>query len=98
MVNLDESPKQLIGQVYQPFLGSDGTVYQDYEYCRNGTVSMYMIVEALKGYRQVLIREDHQATTYASVILHLAEERYPAAKKITLVEDNLSRRGPVRTS
>jgi hypothetical protein len=84
------APKQLIGQVYTPFVGSDGTLYQDYEYCRNGTVSMYMIVEALKGYRQVFIRDDHKATTYAEIIRHLAEELYPKAKKITLVEDNLS--------
>lgn len=90
VVNLDESPKQLIGQVYTSYMGSDGTVYQDYEYVRNGTVSMYMVVEALKGYRQVFIRDNHKATTYAEIIQYLAEERYPKAKKITLVEDNLS--------
>lgn len=90
VVNLDESPKQLIGQVSTPYMGSDGTVYQDYEYCRNGTVSMYMMVEALKGYRQVFIRDDHKATTYAELIRYLAEVRYAQAQKITLVEDNLS--------
>ena len=90
VINLDESPKQLIGQVYTPFVGSDGTIYQDYEYQRNGTVSMYMVVEALRGWREVFVRDDHKATTYARIILHIAEELYPNAKKITLVEDNLS--------
>ncbi|MEM9833654.1 MAG: hypothetical protein AAF944_23695 [Bacteroidota bacterium] len=74
VVNLDESPKQLIGQVCTPFLGKDGTLYQDYEYQRNGTVSMYMAVEALRGWREVFVRHDHKATTYAEVIRHLAEK------------------------
>lgn len=90
VINLDESPKQLIGQVNQPFMGSDGTVYQDYEYRRNGTVSIYMIVEALRGWRKVLVRENHTAQTYAQIIIDLVRNDYADAKKITLVEDNLS--------
>ncbi len=90
MVNLDESPKQLIGQVHTPFMGSDGTVYEDYEYVRNGTVSMFMINEALAGYRKVLIEDDHKAVTYARVVAHIVEDLYPDAERITLVEDNLS--------
>lgn len=90
VVNLDESPKQLIGQVYQPFIASDGTRYQDYEYVRNGTASLYMIVEALGAYREVLVRPNHNAQTYAEVIVHIAQDLYPNAKRITLIEDNLS--------
>lgn len=90
VVNLDESPKQLIGQVHTPFMGSDGTVYEDYEYVRNGTVSMFMINEALAGYRKVLIEDDHKAVTYARVVAHIVEDLYPDAERITLVEDNLS--------
>ena len=90
VINLDESPKQLIDHTYTPYVGSDGTIYQDYEYTRYGTVSMYMVVEALRGYRQVFIQDNHKAITYAQIIRHLAEELYPNAKKITLVEDNLS--------
>lgn len=90
VINLDESPKQLIGQVKQPFVGSDGTIYEDYEYRRNGTVSIYMVINALKGWRKVFVRDNHTALTYAKIILHLATVVYPDAKKITLVEDNLS--------
>lgn len=90
VVNLDESPKQLLSHVNKPFVGSDGTVYQDYEYRRNGTVSMYMLVDALKGYREVLVKDNHTAQTYAGVILHICRNLYPRAKKITIVEDNLS--------
>lgn len=90
VVNLDESPKQLIGQVCKPFIASDGTKYEDYEYVRNGVVSMFMINEALSGFRKVLIKDDHKAVTYAEVVAHIAEDLYPDAKKVTLVEDNLS--------
>lgn len=90
VINLDESPKQLIGHVRMPFMGSDGTVYEDYEYVRNGTVSMFMINEALGGFREVLIEDDHKAVTYARVVAHIVEDLYPDAERITLVEDNLS--------
>jgi hypothetical protein len=90
VVNLDESPKQLISQVYKTFTDSKGQSYQDYEYQRQGVVDMYMIVEALAGRREVLIEEDHSSQTYAKVIAHMVEDMYPHAQKITLVEDNLS--------
>lgn len=90
VVNLDESPKQLISQVRKTFTDSKGATYQDYEYKREGVVDMYMIVEALGGKREVLVKEDHKSTTYAKVVAHIVEDMYPDAKKITLVEDNLS--------
>ena len=90
VVNLDESPKQLLEQVATPFYGKDGTLYQDYEYKRKGTVSMYMIVEALRGFREVLVKDDHTAMTYADIIIHICRDLYPDAEKITIVEDNLS--------
>lgn len=90
VINLDESPKQLIGQVRKSFTASDGTIYQDYEYQRNGTSSIYMVVEALRGWRKVFVRDNHKAITYAEIITHLAGEVYSDAPKITLIEDNLS--------
>jgi hypothetical protein len=90
VVNLDESPKQLISQVRKTFTDSKGATYQDYEYKREGVVDMYMIVEALGGKREVLVKEDHKSTTYAKVVAHIVEDMYPDAKKVTLVEDNLS--------
>jgi hypothetical protein len=90
VVNLDESPKQLLAHVNEPFVGSDGVFYQDYEYKRNGTVSMYMLVEALIGFRKVFVKDNHTALTYAEVIIYISRELYPDAKKITIVEDNLS--------
>jgi hypothetical protein len=90
VVNLDESPKQLISHVRKPFIDSYGVEHYDYEYAREGVASMYMICEALAGVRKVLVKQDHTAKTYAQVLAHIAEEMYPDAEKITLIEDNLS--------
>lgn len=90
VVNLDESPKQLISHVKKPFKDSKGVEHYDYEYAREGVASMYMICEALSGIRKVLVKENHTAKTYAQVLAHIAEDMYPEAKKITIIEDNLS--------
>jgi len=90
VVNLDESPKQLIAEVRKPFVNSEGVRYQDYQYARAGTADIYMIVEALGGRREVHIEDDHSSQTYAKIVAHIAEKMYPDAKCITLVEDNLS--------
>jgi tryptophanyl-tRNA synthetase len=65
VVNLDESPKQLISQVRKTFTDSKGIEHQDYEYKREGVADIYMIVEALGGHREVLVKEDHKSRTYA---------------------------------
>ena len=44
VVNLDESPKQLISETRKKFMDSKGIVHEDYEYKREGVVDMYMIV------------------------------------------------------
>lgn len=90
VVNLDESPKQLISETRETFMDSKGILHEDFEYKREGVVDMYMITEALAGRREVLIEDNHKATTYAKVIAHIVEQMYSKAKKITLIEDNLS--------
>jgi hypothetical protein len=69
---------------------SQGVIHEDYEYAREGVTDIYMIVEALAGRREVHIEDDHSSQTYAKIVAHIAEQMYPEAKIITLVEDNLS--------
>lgn len=90
VVCLDESPKQLISEVRGTFTDEQGIQYVDYEYGREGVATMYMIVEPLGGRRTVRIEENHNRFTYAQVVAYIAEQMYPEAEKITLVEDNLS--------
>lgn len=90
VVCLDESPKQLISEVRQPFTDEQGIEYIDYEYGREGVADMYMMIEPLGGRREVRIEKNHNRFTYAQVVAYIAEKMYPEAEKITLIEDNLS--------
>jgi hypothetical protein len=90
VVCLDESPYQMVSEIRQSFTDSKGVVHTDYEYRREGVVDLYMIVEPLDGYREVLVEDNHKGHTYAKVLAHLVEQIYPTAKRITLVEDNSS--------
>ena len=45
VVGLDESPQQLIGECREGFTDSKGVEHVDYEYTREGTVDLYMVVE-----------------------------------------------------
>jgi len=71
-------------------MDSRGILHEDFEYKREGVVDMYMIVEALAGRREVHIRDNHKATTYAEIVAYIVEEMYSNSQKITLIEDNLS--------
>lgn len=90
VICLDESPKQIISEVNKSYMDAQGTLRQDYEYKRQGVKSMYMITEPLGGYREVYIEDNHNSITYAQVIKKVVEGKYANAKKITLIEDNLS--------
>ena len=90
VVCLDESPQQLIGECRAPFTDSQGVEHIDYEYSREGTADLYMIVEPLGGRRVVHVRERHTAQDWAAEVAYIVEEMYPTAPKITLLQDNLS--------
>ena len=90
VVCLDESPKQLISESRTPFTDSRGITYTDYEYKREGTVDIYMVAEPLGGRREALVKDKHTRLDWAEVVAYMAEEMYPSAEKITLIQDNLS--------
>jgi hypothetical protein len=94
VVCVDESPKQLISQVRKGFTDSKGVVYEDFEYKREGVVDLYLACEPLRGKREIFVRENHNRINWAEVIRYIAEEMYPTANKITIVEDNLSAHKP----
>jgi hypothetical protein len=90
VVCVDESPKQLISECRIPFESFKGTTYTDYEYKREGTVDLYMLAEPLGGRREVLVKDKHTRLEWAEVVAHIAENMYPSAERITLINDNLS--------
>jgi hypothetical protein len=90
IVCYDESPKQLVKQIRQSYMDDKGVKFEDCEYERCGAAEIVMIVEPLGQRREVFIEEDHKGNTWANRIGYIAEQMYPDAKKITVVEDNLS--------
>jgi len=94
VVCLDESPKQLVSEVRQPIKQSDGSTRYDYEYKREGAAEVYMCFEPLAGQRYITVTETHTMVQWAKIVSDLAINKYPEAKKITLVQDNLSAHKP----
>src|SRR5262245_55792696 len=62
----------------------------DYEYERIGTANLFVMVEPLAAYRHVEVTARRTAIDYAHQLKWLADVRYPNAKKIRLVQDNLN--------
>jgi hypothetical protein len=91
VVCLDETSKQLVGEVVEPIPAEPGQPERfDYEYVRNGTANLFMISEPLAGWRHVMVTERRTAKDFAEVLRWLAEDVYPEAEKVVLVVDNLN--------
>ncbi len=91
LVCLDETNKQLIGEVAEPIPMAPGRPERiDYEYTRNGTANLFMISEPLVGWRAVKVTERRTAVDFAEVVRWLVEEVHEEADKVVLVMDNLN--------
>jgi len=94
VVCMDESPKQLIGEVQPPIPVSPGQpAKQDYEYRRVGVCNIFLACEPLAGKRVVTITERKTKRDWA-VFLEQIASHYCNADKITLVMDNLNTHEP----
>lgn len=95
VVCLDETSKQLIGEVQSPVPAVPGQVAQyDYEYVRNGVANVFMVFEPLAGQRDVEVTERRTKKDWAECVRKIADEMYPQAEVIVLVEDNLNTHSP----
>jgi hypothetical protein len=90
-VCMDESNKQLVGEVHAPIAPAPGHgQILDHEYMRNGVAEIFLEVEPLTGRRHVLITEHRTRKDWAYFIKGMLVERYPQATKVRLVMDNLN--------
>ena len=90
VVCFDESPFQLLEQVRQPLAAAPGRPRrEDYEYERRGVAEVMMICQPAAGLRKCLVREHRKKPDFAAVCKEV-DAMFPAAKKITLVCDNLN--------
>jgi len=95
VVCLDETSKQLVGEVAKPAPAAPGQVaHYDYEYVRNSVANLFMISEPLAGQRDVEVTERRTKKDWAECVRKIADEMYPDAERIVLVEDNLNTHTP----
>jgi len=91
VVCMDESNKQLIGEVRTPIPCRPGQPARiDVEYVRNGVVQIFMEVEPLAGKRHVAVTERRTMKDWAQQIKQMLDDRYQEAIKVRLVMDNLN--------
>ena len=91
VVCFDESPYQLIGEKRLPIPAEPGQpVRYDYEYQRNGTCNLFMVIQPLRHWRHVDVTERRTKLDMAYQLRDLADVHFPEAEKIVIVMDHLN--------
>lgn len=91
VICMDEKPVQLFANARKSFHSKDGRIeYEDNEYIRNGTASIFLFTEPLSGWRVADAQEHRAREDWAKQIKWLLDEQYPNADKVVLVMDNLN--------
>lgn len=95
VVCFDETPVQLIGETRVPIARKPGQPERvDYEYRRNGTANIFVMVDRHRGWRHAEVTAHRAKTDFAAVMKDLVDRHYPGAAKIRIVLDNLSTHRP----
>lgn len=91
VVNLDEKPKQLLGEKRTSIPMKPGCPEKyDYEYVRNGTANIFMAVEFKAGKRVTQVTKRRTMKDFARFVKILVDKGFPDVDVIRLVMDNLS--------
>ena len=95
VVSFDETPRQLIGEARVPVAAKPGKVVRfDYEYVRNGTANVFMLIDAHRAWRHAKVTDQRANRDFAECMRDLADKHYPSADCIRVVLDNLSTHKP----
>ncbi len=95
LVCMDETSKQLVGEVRVPLPASPGhPAREDTEYERRGTANLFLLCAPLVGWRSVTVTERRTRTDWAALMRDLVDVHFPHAPRITLVLDNLNTHDP----
>jgi transposase len=90
VICLDEQPYQMVDDARPPEKAQPGKIAkQDYEYRRCGTCSVFVAVEPKAGKRFVRAKRHRKRPDFARFVRDLLR-RYPHAKRLHLVMDNLN--------
>lgn len=91
VVCMDESNKQLIGDVQPPLPLKPGQVKKDdCNYERHGNGNLFIAFEPARGQRDVTVTERRTQQDWAHYIKHIVDNFCPTAERITLVCDQLN--------
>ena len=90
VICLDEKSKQLLADSRPSLPRLPGkTAVQDYEYVRKGTRNIFVAVEPKGGRHHTQVTARRKKEDYAQ-FLEMLIERYPRAKQLRIVQDNLN--------
>jgi hypothetical protein len=90
-VCMDETSKQLIGEVREPLPSRPGQVERyDSVYVRNGVANLFLAFEPLAGWREAQVTDTRTRTDWGHFIRELVDGRYKEAEKVVLVMDQLN--------
>jgi transposase len=91
VICFDESPIQLIGEVRSPVPAGPGRLERyDYEYRRNGTVNLFIFLDAHCPWRAVKVTSQRTSRDFAEGMRDLVDVHFPGASQLRVVMDNLS--------
>ncbi len=93
VVCMDEASRQLLEEARQSFAGDRGVRRTDYEYIRHGEQKIWLATEPLAGWRTTGVTDHRTAAGWAHFMKEHVIDRYPRARKIVLVMDNLNTHG-----
>jgi transposase len=95
IVNFDETPYQMIGEVRTPLPTQEGKPQRyDYEYKREGTCNLFVSLCSNSGWRHVEVTARRTKDDFAYAMRDLLDIHFPAAEKIRVVLDNLNTHTP----
>jgi hypothetical protein len=91
VICMDESNKQLIGEVQPPLPLKPGQAKKaDCNYERHGTGNLFIAFEPAGGQRDITVTERRTRSEWAHYVKKIVDELYPTAERITVVCDQLN--------
>lgn len=95
VVCVDEAFKQLVSETRTPLPREPGKPERyDYEYRREGTSNIYLMLDRHRGWRHAKPTECKGNADFAELMRDLVDVHYPEAKVIRVVLDNLNTHRP----
>jgi hypothetical protein len=94
-VCFDERPCQLLADSREPLpMMPRHPARFDYEYTRQGTCNLFIMVEPFQGWRHLSVTSRRTKQEFARCMAELVNTHFPKAVKIRVVLDNLSTHTP----